>query len=65
VGTVTSSLANHATSISGCAIVATPSSGVPQNRRSRVLWLFDTAATYRAMPPALRAIGRAAFLREV
>jgi predicted metal-dependent peptidase len=38
---------------------------VPQNRRTRVLWLFNTEATYRAMHPALRAIGRAAFLREV
>ena len=38
---------------------------MPQNRRTRVLWLFNTEATYRAMHPALRAIGRAAFLREV
>lgn len=38
---------------------------MPQNRRTRVLWLFNTEATYRAMRPALRAIGRAAFLREV
>ena len=38
---------------------------MPQNRRTRVLWLFNTEAIYRAMHPALRAIGRAAFLREV
>jgi predicted metal-dependent peptidase len=36
----------------------------PQNRRTRVLWLFNSEATYRVMHARLQAIGRAAFLKE-
>lgn len=37
----------------------------PQNRHTRVLWLFNREASYRAMSPALREMGRAAFLKDV
>jgi predicted metal-dependent peptidase len=36
----------------------------PKNRRTRVLWLFKSEETYRRQHEALRAIGRAAFLKE-
>lgn len=36
----------------------------PQNRRTRVLWLFTSETTYRRQHAALRTIGRAAFLKE-
>jgi predicted metal-dependent peptidase len=36
----------------------------PKNRRTRVLWLFKSEETYRRQHGALRAIGRAAFLKE-
>jgi predicted metal-dependent peptidase len=36
----------------------------PQNRRTRILWLFNSEATYRVMHARLQAIGRAAFLKE-
>jgi predicted metal-dependent peptidase len=36
----------------------------PQNRRTRVLWLFISEATCRAMHPRLQSIGRAVFLKE-
>jgi predicted metal-dependent peptidase len=36
----------------------------PKNRRTRVLWLFKSEETYRRQYEALRAIGRAAFLKE-
>ncbi len=37
---------------------------LPLNRHTRILWLFNKEATYRAMHPALRSIGRATFLKE-
>jgi predicted metal-dependent peptidase len=37
---------------------------MPLNRYTRILWLFNKEATYRAMHPALRPIGRATFLKE-
>jgi predicted metal-dependent peptidase len=36
----------------------------PKNRRTRVLWLFKSEESYRRQHEALRAIGRAAFLKE-
>jgi predicted metal-dependent peptidase len=36
----------------------------PTNRRTRVLWLFTNEETYRRRHEALRAIGRATFLKE-
>jgi predicted metal-dependent peptidase len=36
----------------------------PKNRRTRVLWLFKSEETYRRQHEALRALGRAAFLKE-
>ncbi len=36
----------------------------PKNRRTRVLWLFNNEAMYLRQHEALRAIGRAAFLKE-
>lgn len=36
----------------------------PKNRRTRVLWLFNTESNYHAMERDLRDIGRAAFLKE-
>jgi VWA-like protein DUF2201/putative metallopeptidase-like protein len=36
----------------------------PKNRRTRVLWLFKSEETYRRQHEALRAIGRAAYLKE-
>jgi predicted metal-dependent peptidase len=36
----------------------------PKNRRTRVLWLFNREETYRRQYKALRAIGRAAYLKE-
>ncbi|PON19138.1 hypothetical protein C2W62_04270 [Candidatus Entotheonella serta] len=35
----------------------------PVNRRTRILWLFTNEASYNAMYPRLRGIGRAAFLK--
>lgn len=35
----------------------------PQNRRTRILWLFNHEANYTAMHHGLRAIGKAAFLK--
>ncbi len=35
----------------------------PVNRRTRILWLFTNEASYHAMYPRLRDIGRAAFLK--
>ena len=36
----------------------------PQNRSTRILWLFNHEANYQAMARGLRAIGQAAFLKE-
>jgi predicted metal-dependent peptidase len=36
----------------------------PKNRRTRVLWLFNREETYRRQHKALRALGRAAYLKE-
>lgn len=36
----------------------------PQNRHTRILWLFNHEANYQAMARSLRAIGLAAFLKE-
>jgi predicted metal-dependent peptidase len=44
----------------GCA----PVPRTPKNRRTRLLWLFKSEETYRRQHEALRAIGRAAFLKE-
>ncbi len=36
----------------------------PKNRRTRLLWLFNTEASYRRMAAPLRKLGLAAFLKE-
>jgi len=36
----------------------------PRNHRTRVLWLFTSEETYERQHEGLRAIGRAAFLKE-
>jgi predicted metal-dependent peptidase len=36
----------------------------PKNCRTRVLWLFNREETYRRQQGALRALGRAAYLKE-
>ena len=36
----------------------------PQNRSTRILWLFNHEANYQAMARGLRTIGQAAFLKE-
>ncbi len=36
----------------------------PKNRRTRLLWLFNREETYRRQHEALRALGRAAYLKE-
>jgi predicted metal-dependent peptidase len=36
----------------------------PKNRRTRLLWLFNTEASHRRMAPQLRKMGRTAFLNE-
>jgi predicted metal-dependent peptidase len=36
----------------------------PQNRHTRILWLFNHEANYKAMARGLHAIGKAAFLKE-
>ncbi len=36
----------------------------PVNKRTHLLWLFTNESTYRAMSPRLRALGRAAFLKD-
>ncbi len=36
----------------------------PQNRHTRILWLFNHETNYKAMAGGLRAIGQAAFLKE-
>ncbi len=38
---------------------------VPQNKKTRVLWLFNSESNYQLMYKALRPIGRAAFLKEI
>lgn len=36
----------------------------PKNRRTRLLWLFNCEETYRRQQKALRALGRATYLKE-
>lgn len=36
----------------------------PQNKKTRVLWLFNSESNYQMMYKALGHIGRAAFLKE-